>query len=358
MGLAFSSKLATQVRCGQLQQRLTADDEYTAASDDTSSAPPMVDVIFVVNDAVSWHTQNMQLHPEHYSSFAKLGASAVAWLQGLPAGLYFNTSVPLPTTGGGSQSKQLLKYGVITTADFLHDLSCWRSVYVAGRLHKPVRFLSAPPAPIAAALQRNIAAASAAALLMLPSSFNLQAMLHAIAGLSYTGDFRMAVGENPYKVSNIVTQNMHHFNALYFGSSRQQEALECMGLQLPGGQLAPAQSMRSLPAACAYASRSVHCRQSDTRLQATMQHIPRAFRFRMLRAAGVPPEDMARALDGEGRLPKRSHLQRALQRTVADTVAPAAAIQSIKGIATAGPAKSAVYALAKLRKQLRGLLRR
>jgi len=36
-----------------------------------------------------------------------------------------------------------------------------------------------------------------------------------IAALSYTGDFRMVFGENPNKVSNIVTANLPHFHALY-----------------------------------------------------------------------------------------------------------------------------------------------
>ncbi len=37
----------------------------------------------------------------------------------------------------------------------------------------------------------------------------------AITGLSYHGDFRMVLGENPHKVANIVLANQHHFGTLY-----------------------------------------------------------------------------------------------------------------------------------------------
>lgn len=36
-----------------------------------------------------------------------------------------------------------------------------------------------------------------------------------IAGLSYTGDFRMVFGENPNKVANIVLKSLDHFHSLY-----------------------------------------------------------------------------------------------------------------------------------------------
>jgi hypothetical protein len=33
----------------------------------------------------------------------------------------------------------MVKYGVVSTRSVLHDLHSWSSLYVAGRLHKPVR---------------------------------------------------------------------------------------------------------------------------------------------------------------------------------------------------------------------------
>ena len=76
-------------------------------------------------------------------------------------------------------------------ADLLH----WTSLYLAGRLHKPVLPLVAPPPPVLAAAQAaNLAAALRTALLLLPPRFSGGELLHAICGLSYSGDVRWARG--------------------------------------------------------------------------------------------------------------------------------------------------------------------
>lgn len=82
--------------------------------------------------ASSRDSQNIARNGEHYSFLARLGHKRVAWLADmLGAGIHFNTLVHL---GGG-----LIKYGVVSTASVLRDLSAWDRLYVAGRLHKPVR---------------------------------------------------------------------------------------------------------------------------------------------------------------------------------------------------------------------------
>lgn len=313
----------------------------------------MVDVIFVVRDAQQWHSVNMDMHPEHYSGLARLGATAVAGVQGLPAGLYFNTSVPLP----GAQGARLLKYGVISLPHFMQDLRSWTWLYAAGRLHKPVRFLQSPPPAVRQALRANVTAASAAALLMLPCAFPLLTMLQQITALSYTGDFRMTLGENPHKVTNIVATNTHHFNKLFFQSEHQLAALGDMGLQLPGCQL-PAVAAHNLGAATMYSKHLTVCEHSASTTAAAFERLPRAFRQRCLLQAGAQHGEVSQLLQGSRPLPPRAHLAAAVQRTIRRAVAPAAAVQSVKGVFTAGPAKSAAYALAKLQKQLRGLMRR
>ena len=40
-------------------------------------------------------------------------------------------------------------------------------------------------------------------------------LYHTICGLSYTGDVRMGIGENPTKIQNIVSANLAGFRGLY-----------------------------------------------------------------------------------------------------------------------------------------------
>ena len=65
------------------------------------------------------------------------------------------------------------------------------------------------------AARANLRHALSAALLMLPHTFTARELYRTIAGLSYTGDFRMVFGENPNKVSNIVNASMTELHGLY-----------------------------------------------------------------------------------------------------------------------------------------------
>lgn len=65
--------------------------------------------------------------------------------------------------------------------------------------------------------QVNLTEAVRVALLTLPEKFSEQELFERIAGISYVGDFRMIVGENPNKVRNIVEAQLSHFHRLYFG---------------------------------------------------------------------------------------------------------------------------------------------
>jgi translocator assembly and maintenance protein 41 len=83
-------------------------------------------------------------------------------------------------------TSQLIKYGVISTDTLCEDMMDWSTLYVAGRMHKPVRIIR-PDARILLANQINLVSALRVALLMLPEEFTEVELWEQIAGISYAG---------------------------------------------------------------------------------------------------------------------------------------------------------------------------
>jgi len=143
----------------------------------------MIDLIFAVHDPVAWHAANLRQFPTHYSGLRWLGPRAVAAVQDWGAGVYFNTLVPLLDCQ--------IKYGVVSVRRLEHDLRTWDTLYLSGRLHKPVTVLRDLPS-IRSALDANRASALVTALLLLPERFTTAELLNTIVALSYTGTGRRA----------------------------------------------------------------------------------------------------------------------------------------------------------------------
>lgn len=170
-------------------------------------SPKMIDFIFGVSHTEHWHSINMRQHRNHYSGIASLGSGVVSRVQDWGAGVYFNPYVEV--------NGMLIKYGVTSINNLVHDLSTWDSLYLAGRLQKPVKILRDHP-QVRLANQHNLLAAVRTGLLLLPPNFTEAELYGTIAGLSYLGDPRMALPtENKSKVTNIVQNNMIHFRRLY-----------------------------------------------------------------------------------------------------------------------------------------------
>lgn len=169
----------------------------------------MIDFIFVVNDSFTWHQQNLCRHPHHYSFFKYFSPHTISKIQtDFGASVYFNTRIDL--------NGRLIKYGVIEQRDFVDDMLKWETLYISGRLHKPVVTLKGLDNPtIYNAIESNLNAAFETSLLILPEQFTEEELFVTIAGLSYTGDFRMIVGEDKNKVINIVKPNITRFQHLY-----------------------------------------------------------------------------------------------------------------------------------------------
>ena len=170
--------------------------------------PKMIDFIFGVTHTEHFHSLNMKQHRDHYSALASLGSGAVSYVQEKwGAGVYFNPYVVI--------NGILIKYGVVQLDTLEKDLTHWETLYLAGRLHKPVKILR-DDAKIRLANQINLMSALRTALLLLPEKFTEEELYATLAGISYLGDPRMALPtENPSKVKNIVGNNMKNFRRLY-----------------------------------------------------------------------------------------------------------------------------------------------
>ncbi|KAF3098355.1 Mitochondrial translocator assembly and maintenance protein 41 [Orbilia oligospora] len=174
----------------------------------SSKDKPMVDLIFGVTYTQHWHSLNLTEHRDHYSFLGKMGSGVVAKVQdGFGAGVYFNTYVEV--------NGMMIKYGVVNLDTFCRDLADWETLYLAGRMHKPVKILR-DDARVRLANQANLLSALRVALLLLPEEFTEQQLYHTIAGISYLGDPRMNLfTENPHKVANIVSNQLPNFRSLY-----------------------------------------------------------------------------------------------------------------------------------------------
>lgn len=168
----------------------------------------MIDFIFGVSYTQHWHSLNLNQHRDHYSGLGSLGSYMVSQVQDrFGAGIYFN---PYVTVNG-----TLIKYGVVNLDTLCRDLSQWDTLYLAGRLQKPVKILRDHP-NVRLANQFNLLSAVRVALLLLPAEFSEFDLYSTIAGISYMGDPRMSVAaEDPRKVTNIVSGQMDHFRRLY-----------------------------------------------------------------------------------------------------------------------------------------------
>ena len=85
------------------------------------------------------------------------------------------------------------------------------------------------------AQQVNLTSALRTALLLFPEEFTQEELYEKITSLSYSGDFRMKLGENPKKINNIVTSQILQFHHLY----------EPLAMQLRGVRFVP--GWRRLP---------------------------------------------------------------------------------------------------------------
>lgn len=344
---------------------------------------PQIDMVHIVADPAAFHRANSARFPAHYSALLLLGVGAVAWVQRLGAGVYFN---PYVAMAGLLGEKSMVKYGVVSQQTALDDITQWTTMYVAGRLHKPVKHFgcstdltesgpdsakstgsdlakltgpdlakstgpdSALPALFLARLLHannyNLASAFNLSLLLLPrkkrhTAFAEDALYEKIALLSYMGDPRMLVGgENPNKVKNIVSKQALRFALLY--EPYLAQALRNGLLQrAPDGLLEKTMDVEAAAALIADLPLCFRRRvllSYRNKFASTLKDDRAASDFLAGQIDTVPVGPFLLAVAGD------SFLRATLKASVLATIAYPALVQSVKGIFTAGIAKSAKYA--------------
>mmetsp|Transcript_7194 Transcript_7194/g.12765 ORF Transcript_7194/g.12765 Transcript_7194/m.12765 type:complete len:160 (-) Transcript_7194:81-560(-) len=153
------------------------------------------------------------------------------------------------------------------------------------------------------------------AFLLMPERFSEQQLYHCISGLSYAGDIRMSLAENPDKVANIVRGSMPHFKTLY---SRFLDSPQSSGLL-----------------------GSFSCSPSEDGARAIQQDMcPKA------------RKSIASTLPFLAHLPADQRIDPvAIQNVLRKTVSRSSRIQSAKGPLTAGALTAVRYGLRKVGKR-------
>lgn len=315
----------------------------SSTSSDSGTKGKMVDLVLAVQDPVSWHRAMMARRPGDYSALARWSPrSVLAYAQGAGAGVWYNPYVVL----GGQEAK----YGVVSVGGLLADLREWTTLYVSGRMHKPVATV-VPSAAVAAAQAANRRAALRAALLLLPPRFAFDALLAAIVGLSYTGDWRMDVpgGENAHKVRNIVHAQRDDLAAMYLPLLAQLAPPPGAALAAaPAGPISASADVGTGSGSCAGGD-AVWEQDCDPVVRGRMASLlPRHLAARVAAHYGAPSLPAPAAF--WERVAADPQCAALLRRQIGTIVRQPARAQSVKGVYTAGVGRSARYVRAKMGK--------
>uniref|UniRef100_A0A060TA93 Phosphatidate cytidylyltransferase, mitochondrial n=1 Tax=Blastobotrys adeninivorans TaxID=409370 RepID=A0A060TA93_BLAAD len=316
---------------------------------------PQIDLIFAVSHTQHWHSLNIKQFPEHYSGLRMLGSGTVSMIQDhLGAGVYFNPYVEM--------NGLKIKYGVVNVDTLLHDLGDWSTLYLAGRLHKPVKILRDEP-KVRFVNQANLLSVLRAALLLLPEEFTELELYKMIASVSYMGDFRMTFGENPKKIDNIVNNQFLNFRRLYspfmdslpnleLGSAASHglstdSNVSVATLRQDRDPVKRGNMVVRLPAEFKYKL----YRRYATKLRETNPDDPH-LREAVEKASTIRPDPSVKTVGSEfdRLIAKDEDLSKEVSRIIRHTVAWPSISQSVKGILTAGMVKSVKYSSEKLKK--------
>jgi len=294
------------------------------SNDPTTEDAPMLDFIFAVTHAGHFHSINMHQYPQHYPLHARLlGSSYVSRFGEIDPGVWFN---PYVTIDGVR-----VKYGIVTIDNLCSDLLNWKSLYLAGRMHKPLRIIK-DDARVRLTQQVNLTSAVRAALLTLPHEFSETELFERVAGISYAGDPRMWLpAENRGKVANIVRKQGPQFKELYHR----------LAIGLPGVHWSlSSPTIQQDPSAQA---RVAHLKKLPSNV---LTRVKSSYSKRLPHELSIEADENAYWL----RLAGDEELPQVLLQDIGRIVRYPATVQTLKGIASAGLGKSIRYSTVKIGK--------
>lgn len=167
------------------------------------------DIIFVVENISKWHKDNYKLNPKDYSFIGKhILTSDKMYKLKKNTGMTYQSNILF--------NDAIFKYGVIDRQDFAANSLTWKSLYVTGRFHKPtLPIVTNNVLDDIINKNRELALFTSIVLLDDNGEQTLEDLYMKICELSYAGDTRMKIAENPNKVKNIVIGNYEFFKDTY-----------------------------------------------------------------------------------------------------------------------------------------------
>lgn len=162
----------------------------------SAKGKPLTDVIFLVDDIKEWHLLNMKINPNDYSFVGKmyLNFTSVDKIKGTNGVTYLSEI---------NSGEYTFKYGVMEIVDFINNLDTWGNMFMVGRFHKPVLEIKSEDV-VRNIIEYNRKCALMIACLFCDREVSSKDLYNTLCGLSYLGDVRMSIAENPHKVENIV----------------------------------------------------------------------------------------------------------------------------------------------------------
>ncbi|XP_038991464.1 phosphatidate cytidylyltransferase, mitochondrial-like isoform X2 [Hibiscus syriacus] len=272
----------------------------------------MTDYILGVSDPLQWHSE----------------ITGVA--DSIGVGIHFNPYV--------TWNNKMLKYGVFRMNDLIQDLLNWESLYLSGRLQKPVNML-VDNLDIENVNSVNLRAAVSASLLFLPPKFTEEDLYAKICSLSYMGDLRMLFAEDRNKVKKIVRGQFDLFQTMYKTFLREYEDKDFLRFSSSTNQLANISQDCGLAVTCSHLS-----------------SLPPSIRSRM----GIKKEKME-VISKSGEVGNsyrlgfgsREEAAQCMQKVLRRTVRVSSARQAVSGVLTVGGVKAARYLTNKMCKAWR-----